>query len=113
MITVTKNSTNEAEQVLYDSVSTEAKTVQFAETGQADTFAFYCPELTLKSMELDGAYNFEAWVLSGTAEINNETVVAGDKITITDHPSFYVRTRMDQEVGLIVKRESVHAPIPE
>lgn len=111
MINITKNSVTDSETTVYNSVADEAKTGQFAEvSGHDNTYAIYAPELTLKSMALDWAYNFEAWVISGQGEINSETVVAGDKVVITDHPSFFIRTRMDQELAIVVVKTKVNPP---
>lgn len=111
MIKITNNSATDTHTAWYESVDIDTKTADFAEVvGQANTYAFYAPELTLKSMALDWAYNFEAWVVSGQGEINSEAVVAGDKIEITDHPSFFVRTRMGEELAVVVVKTKVDAP---
>jgi len=111
MITITNNAVTDTHTAWYNSVDSESKTAEFADVaGQTNTYAFYAPELTLKSIPLDWAYNFQAWIISGQGEINSETVVAGDKVDITDHPSFFVRTRMDEELALVVVKTKVDAP---
>ena len=108
MINITKNSVTDSDTTAYNSVADEAKTAEFAKvSGRDNTYAFYAPELTLRSMEIDNNYNFRACIISGKAELNGEIVEAGDVVEITGHPSFFVRTRMEETLGLIVTKTVV------
>ena len=108
MINITKNSVTDSDTTAYESVADEAKTAQFAEvSGHDNTYAFYAPELTLQAMEIDANYNFTARIITGKAELNGELVEAGDVVEITGHPSFFVRTRMDETIGIVVTKTLV------